>query len=202
MVAEVKIEGFDELAKKLRELVPAMRKRVLRNALSAGARLVRDEAKRNAPVLSASVKAPYRKPGTVKNAIKVRTSKNDRKNGDIGVFVNVKPLKQAQIRAFKSGGGGSGFKNPNDPYYWQWLEFGRAARAGAAIRSRVARVKQAGVVLVKGVRFHRATRAVGAIRPFRFLQSGAKKLPKSLEIFKKQVGDWIEKVNTTGKITP
>lgn len=114
MVAEVKIEGFDELAKKLRELVPAMRKRVIRNALSAGARLVRDDAKRNAPVLSASVNAPYRKPGTLRSAIRVRSSKQARRAGDVGVFVNVKPAKS----------GLRGTKSNSDPFYWRFLEFG------------------------------------------------------------------------------
>ena len=114
MVAEVKIEGFDELAKKLRELVPAMRKRVIRNALSAGARLVRDDAKRNAPVLSASAKAPYRQPGTLKKAIRVRSSKQARRASDIGVFVNVKPAKS----------GLRGAKSNSDPFYWRFLEFG------------------------------------------------------------------------------
>lgn len=112
----VRIEGLDELKRKLAEIPRAMRKRVLRNALAAGAREVRDVAKRNAPVmtLGTSLSAPYRKPGTVKQAIRVRTSKADRKAGDVGVFVNVKPAKAGQ----------RGAKSPNDPFYWRWLEFG------------------------------------------------------------------------------
>ena len=202
MAVEVKIEGFDELARKLRELAPAMRKRVLRNALSAGARLVRDEAKRKAPVLNGTRKAPYRKPGTVKNAIKVRISKVASRGGDVGVFVNVKPLNKSAIKAFKASGGGSGYKNPNDPFYWRWLEFGRNARAGQSARTRVARIKRAGSVLVKGIRARRALRGVGRIQPFGFLQSGAKRLPEALKIFQTQVGGWIEKVNRTGKVIP
>ena len=112
----VRIEGLDELKRKLAEVPKAMRKRVLRNALAAGAREVRDVAKRNAPVLTlgTSLKAPYRKPGTVKQAIRVRTSKADRRAGDVGVFVNVRPAKSGQ----------RGAKNPNDPFYWRFLEFG------------------------------------------------------------------------------
>ena len=112
----VRIEGMDEFKRKLAEVPKAMRKRVLRNALAAGAREVRDVAKRNAPVLNlgTSLKAPYRKPGTVRDAIRVRTSKADRKAGDVGVFVNVRPAKA----------GARGAKNPNDPFYWRWLEFG------------------------------------------------------------------------------
>jgi HK97 gp10 family phage protein len=112
----VRIHGLDEFKRKLSEVPKAMRKRVLRNALAAGAREVRDVAKRNAPVLTlgTSLKAPYRKPGTVKQAIRVRTSKADRRAGDVGVFVNVRPAKAGQ----------RGAKNPNDPFYWRFLEFG------------------------------------------------------------------------------
>jgi HK97 gp10 family phage protein len=112
----VRIEGLDNLNRKLAEVPKAMRNRVLRNALAAGAREVRDVAKRNAPVmtLGTSLKAPYRKPGTVKQAIRVRTSKADRRAGDVGVFVNVRPAKSGQ----------RGAKNPNDPFYWRFLEFG------------------------------------------------------------------------------
>lgn len=112
----VRIEGLDELKRKLAEVPKALRKRVLRNALAAAAREVRDVAKRNAPVmtLGTSMKAPYRKPGTVRDAIRVRTSKADRRAGDVGVFVNVKPAKAGQ----------RGAKSPNDPFYWRWLEFG------------------------------------------------------------------------------
>ena len=112
----VRIEGLENLKRKLAEVPKAMRKRVLRNALAAGAREVRDVAKRNAPVmtLGTSLNAPYRKPGTVKQAIRVRTSKADRRAGDVGVFVNVRPAKAGQ----------RGAKNPNDPFYWRFLEFG------------------------------------------------------------------------------
>jgi HK97 gp10 family phage protein len=110
----VEVKGLAELKRKFEEIPRALRRRVLRNALAAGARLVRDEAKRNAPVMSSAMKAPYRKPGTVRAAIKVRTSKLDTRAGNVGVFVNVKPAKSGQ----------RGAKNPNDPFYWRWLEFG------------------------------------------------------------------------------
>lgn len=110
----VEVKGLAELKRKFEEIPKALRRRVIRNALSAGARLVRDEAKRNAPVMLSDTKAPYRKPGTVKSAIKVRTSKLDTRAGNVGVFVNVKPANMGQ----------RGAKNPRDPFYWRWLEFG------------------------------------------------------------------------------
>lgn len=134
MAVEVKVDGLNDLVQKLRELAPAMRKRVLRNALSAGARVVRDEAKRNVPVLNASMKAPYRKPGTVRAAIRVRASKVTRRSGDIGVFVNVKPAKSTA----------RGAKSHTDPFYWRFLEFGtRNMSARSFLRPAAAKLSDA-----------------------------------------------------------
>jgi HK97 gp10 family phage protein len=157
MGAEVKIEGFDDLARKLRELVPAMRKRVLRNALSAGARLVRDDAKRRAPVLSASAKAPYRTPGTLKKAIRVRSSKQARRAGDVGVFVNVKPAKGI-ARGAKSGA---------DPFYWRFLEFGtRKMPARSFLKPASEKLNEAlGIFQTQVGRWIEKTNATGKITP-------------------------------------
>jgi len=109
-----KVRGIPELKAALAGIVPKLRRQALRNALAAGARVVRDEARRRAPVLQPTLKAPYRKPGTVQKAISVRTSKIARRSGDVGVFVNVRPAKRGQ----------RGAKNQNDPFYWRFLEFG------------------------------------------------------------------------------
>lgn len=205
----VRLEGFDELARKLRAIPLALAKKTLRNGLAAGGRMVRDEAKRLAPVLRSAT--PYRKPGTVRDAIKVRTSKAARRRGDVGVFVNVKPLKSSQIRAFKVAAAQSGRKfggqyNPNDPYYWQWLEFGRKGRAAQAGRARVGRVtiKRRGktVELFKGVRGRRGRRAVGALPAIRFLQRSASKFPQALGAVRTQLERWLAKTNRIGRVAP
>jgi hypothetical protein len=105
--------------KALRELPKQLRRRALRNSLAAAGRVFRDEARRRAPVLKVSTYAGrsalqrgIRAIGTLRRAISVRTSKRDTRNGDVGVFVNVRPLK-----------GGSA-RNPKDPFYWRWQEFG------------------------------------------------------------------------------
>ena len=115
-----KIEGIPDLRRELAAIPAKLRKRALRTALAAGARVVRDEARRRAPIISASAPAVlkgYRKPGTLRQALAVRTSKIARRRGDVGVFVNVRPAKA----------GKRGARNPNDPFYWRWIEFGRAA---------------------------------------------------------------------------
>jgi HK97 gp10 family phage protein len=180
MGADITVEGFKELADKLRAITPALRKRVIRNALAAGAREVRDEAKRRAPVLSASIKAPYRKPGTVRDAIRVRSSKVARRAGDIGVFVNVVPAKGAKFKTTTTRvlglkvrqrkqvrASGRGAQSPTDPFYWRFLEFGTRKMAARS-----------------------------------FLQPGAAKLGQALQIFQSKVGQWFEKTNATGKVIP
>lgn len=121
------VTGLPELKAALLAIPRELRRRALRNALAAGARAVRDEARRRAPVLKAStyagssaIRRGVRKPGTLQKAIIVRTSKVARRAGNIGVFVNVRPAK----------GGNRGAKSPNDPYYWRWQEFGWTSRGG------------------------------------------------------------------------
>lgn len=125
MVDEIKIDGLPELKATLARLTGRLEDKVLRAALRAGAQVIRKAAQAKAPVLSEP--APNRKAGTVKNAITVRRSKNDK----VGVFVGVKPLGKKQISSFKKSGGGSGARNPDDPFYWIFLEFGTAKMPAA-----------------------------------------------------------------------
>jgi HK97 gp10 family phage protein len=137
----VEVKGLENLRAQLAALPDRLRRRVLRNVLAVGARVVRDEAKRLTPVLAVPVRRKggqiVRKPGTVRQAIKVRTSKEAKAEGNVGVFVNVVPAKAArfkttttrvlglrikrtqQVRASQRGA-----QSPVDPYYWRFLEFG------------------------------------------------------------------------------
>lgn len=149
MPDDTEIHGVEEIVALTKQIPLDMRKGFLRNALAAGARILRDDAKKNAPVLNTTVAVKGRKSGTVRDALAVRTSKQAKAAGDVGVFVNVKPAK----------GASRGANNPNDPFYWQWLEFGRKARAASG-----------------------TTRAVGAIAPKRFLSNSAAKFPEALAV--------------------
>lgn len=175
-MATVRIEGMDHLKRQLQELPRKMRQKVLRNALAAGARLVRDDAKRNAPVLSGAMKSPYRKPGTLQKAIAVRTSKRDRRQGNVGVFVNVKPAKR----------GMRGAKSPNDPFYWKFQEFGWTPASKGTTKSQRRKESRSGI----------AKKIPGK----RFLTNAARKLPDALRIFTQQVSRWIAKVNASGRV--
>jgi HK97 gp10 family phage protein len=149
------VSGIPDLKAALAGVVPELRRRVLRNALGAAARVVRDDARRRAPVLSPTVNAPYRTPvlsptvnapyrtpGTVRKAIVVRTSKESRRAGNVGVFVNVRPAKRGQ----------RGAKSKTDPFYWRFIEFGTKFIQGRQFLQRAAdRLPQALQVFINQV---------------------------------------------------
>ena len=114
----VKLEGVDALNKALADATKQIRTKAVRSALRKAGQVISKEAKQAAPVLSAPTKT--RKPGTVKKAIAVRASKFARQAGNEGVFINVRPLRGSRQKAL----GKAGAKNPNDPFYWRFLEFG------------------------------------------------------------------------------
>lgn len=180
MAAEVvRVQGLEQLQAKFKQIPLTLRKRILRNALAAGARVVRDDARRNAPLLSGARKAPYRTRGTVRDAIVVRTSKVDRRAGNVGVFVNVKPLPGNQYKTITTKGwlGGTAkhrvlvkrsarsATNPRDPFYWRWLEFGTKKMAARS-----------------------------------FLKPAAAKLSDALNIFEAKIGAWLASVDAGGPI--
>lgn len=174
-----KVHGLPDLKEALRQLVPKLRRRALRNALAAGARVVQKEARAKAPVLSPAslaVRKGERASGTVRKAISVRTSKLATRAGDVGVFVNVRPAKK----------GARGGKVPTDPFYWRWINWGwNAARASDGLGR-------------AGKRARRALRKATTLKriPGRhFLEAGATKLEEALQVFIKAIGPQIEKLN-------
>lgn len=177
MAVEVKVLGLPELKAALAAIPGKLRKRALRNALAAAGRVVRDEARHAAPVLSMGLRAPYRMPGTLKKAINVRTSKIARRSGDVGVFVNVRPAKASQ----------RGAKSRTDPFYWRWLNFGWTPASGP--RTTVSKRER-----------RRAQRSgAPAIAGRHFLERGARKLGQALEVFKAKIGPAIAKLNNKGQ---
>ncbi len=175
----VNVQGLDRLKAKFAQIPRAMRAKVLRQGLVLGARIVRDDAKRNAPLLSGARKAPYRTRGTVRDAIAVRTSKVARRAGNVGVFVNVKPLPGNKYKTTTVKGlfGGTarqhtlikrstrGATNPKDPFYWRWLELGTRKMAARS-----------------------------------FLKPAAGKLGAALTAFEQHISKWVASVDAGGPI--
>ena len=174
----LKLEGLDNLKRVLADLPNNLRRKALTKALRAAGKVVLDEAKARVPVLKTAT--PYRRAGTVKKAIKIRVSKMDKRQGNVGVFINVKPLTKAQIGTFKATAGkkASGATNPNDPYYWRWLEFGHkiVPRSSKRLKQR-----------------HMAATGRVAARPF--LRPAADKLEEAKRVFERTVLPEIAALN-------
>lgn len=125
---EVRVAGLQELLKGLQGLPAELEKKAIYAALGGAARIVRDRAIELAPEIDSShpmVKTGRRTPGTVKRAIRASRSKiNKGQRGLYEMIVRVKPLKSKVRNQFKQATGKAGKDNPNDPYYWWWVEFG------------------------------------------------------------------------------
>jgi HK97 gp10 family phage protein len=115
--AGINIGGVPELQHALRDLTDKLKKQVVRAALRDAARPAVKAAKALARQNSRT--------GLVAKSIRVFGSKRARQSaGEYGVFIRVARLKGAQIKAFKMKTGKSARANPNDPFYWRFLEFG------------------------------------------------------------------------------
>lgn len=111
-----KMIGVAELKAALANLPVELRRGLLRRALRAGAKVVLDATVPATPRLARPV---YRKgqlirtPGTLQRSLKIRTSRDATRNGDVGVFINIKPAPPGQ----------RGKYSPTDPFYWRWIHF-------------------------------------------------------------------------------
>lgn len=124
MADEIKVEGLKQLEATLKQLPARLGEKVMRGALRASAQVIRKDAQSKAPILKEPKKG--RKPGTVKNAITVRRSKKDK----FGVYVGIKGIGKKAVKEFKASGG-KARENPDDPFYWIFLEFGTAKMPAA-----------------------------------------------------------------------
>lgn len=172
----VKVDGIDDLKRALAGLSNKIRRKVLVKALRAGARVVQRAARANIPVMSTS--NPYRTKGLLKRRLTVRVSKESRKRGDVGVFVNIKPAK----------GGEKGTKSRVDPYYWRWVAFGAAPHK---ITTKVGKLLRFGNLYRKSVNHP-------GIRGYNFLDDGAAALPAALIAFEREAIPAIEALNRPG----
>ena len=128
MAEHVKWRGFKELEQNLDMLSGEMKDKGVRIMMSKAAEPIRDDAKRRAPVLQEP--HPHRRPGTVRDRIMIWRKKKTPYAATY--FVGVLGLGRAAMRRWKSENKGkfsNGGDNPNDPWYWRFLEFGTVKMA-------------------------------------------------------------------------
>lgn len=124
MAELVQVKGLRELEANLYALGEALREKGVKLMMSRAAVPMRDDAKRRAPVLQAP--DPRRRPGTVRDAIKIW--RHRKTPYAVTYYVGVRRLSGAKVRAFKKAAGKGSQDNPNDPFYWRFLEFGVPSR--------------------------------------------------------------------------
>lgn len=137
MDVEIKLEGFDQLARQLRELPQALAKNALRAAVNAGATEVRKEVQARAPVLTGRLRK------SVYQAQVRELSSLYRQVYIVGVRSGPKRTK-------------TGAKDRSrDAFYWRFLEFGTryiaarpflrpalATKKGAAIEAMARKLRE------------------------------------------------------------
>jgi len=131
MQIQIKISGLVEINRALNALPKRLDKKLLDKALIQGAMLVRDEARRRVPLLREP--DARRRRGTLQRAIRAARVRPERYRAT--VYVRVRRLTFRQVsnfkkRAAKKGHKWSGAYNPNDPYYWVFVEFGTSKWPG------------------------------------------------------------------------
>lgn len=126
-----KIEGGPELQVRLRALGGPQLTRVSFEALRAGGAAIRDAARERAPVLKEP--DPRRTAGTLRKSIRVARARSGGES-EFEVVVGVRKSTARARRSFRAASrtfegfraAGNRFRagteNPNDPYYWRWVE--------------------------------------------------------------------------------
>lgn len=125
---EIKLRGFDELAKQLRELPEKLAQKALDASLKEAAKPMLAAAKANAPVLAQNT--VRRRAGTLRRSIRL---KSFRVRGSLnrGITIGVRKLTNRQVRGNKLAAAASRRRlgvrissNWNDPFYWYFVEHG------------------------------------------------------------------------------
>lgn len=139
MAESVNLEGLDDLKRAMAELAGDLKRRVVRSALRDAAKPMHKAMVAAAPVLKQP--HPYRLPGTLKKSILVKASKRfNGKDGEIGVYI--------AVRKRKGLGGKAGARNPFDPFYWRFVEFGTSKKDGRRFMSNVFDAHAQGAIAV------------------------------------------------------
>lgn len=97
----VKVEGLAELDKKLREFGPTLAAKGMKFAVSRGARVIRDDARANAPM----------KTGVLKRSLYIKWNRQESSPWVVTYIVGARRGKKAR-------------KVGKDAWYWPFLEFG------------------------------------------------------------------------------
>ena len=169
MASNVEILGIENLKFALENVEKKLRTKAVKDALKLGAGPVAKQMRKNVPVLKTrKSKTKTRTRGLLRSKISIRASKVDKRQGNIGVFVNVKPAKGADV----------GARSKKDPFYWRFINNGWSPG------NRKKKTRKGKMRTVK--------KPVYSIRGVKFIKSGATKLPESLKIIEAEFVKFIK----------
>lgn len=121
MQVKIEIKGLQEINQAMLALPKRMDKKLLDQGLIEGAKLIRDDARARVPLLRAPDARRLR--GTIQRSIRAGRVRPEQYAAT--VWVRVWPLSKRSVANFKKRRGkGGGGDNPNDPFYWAFVEFG------------------------------------------------------------------------------
>lgn len=135
----MEVTGLRELKAALEQLPQNIAKNVLRGAVYAGAKVIKDAVYTNAPVYTGS--DPRVKAGVLKDAVYMKHDQELSVENQQVFFVSLRRGRKERARN-------------RDAYYWTWVEFGhhivpRAPKGGTKLAARRAAVIS-GASLVQG----------------------------------------------------
>jgi HK97 gp10 family phage protein len=110
------MHGFDGLRIALMELPEKVAARVLSNAVAKGARLTLKAARTEVKVDT----------GLLRRMLRATRGKRDELAAS--AYVTVRRLSKKKIAEYKKRTGKAAATNPEDPFYWSILEFGKTTR--------------------------------------------------------------------------
>lgn len=123
---EMRVTGLRELGEKLKALPDKLRSRTLRDAVKAGAELVRDAAKAAAPVYTGPVSKGHPPPGTLKKNIICKHARDPAHDETFIVAVR-KGKKQTYANSRlnrRMNRAGASYRPDEKAFYWRFVEFG------------------------------------------------------------------------------
>ena len=127
-VETVRIEGLAQLDRALRELPDRVANRGLRASVYAGAKVIRDEARAQAPKAAQSLGSKQPPPGTLKRSVIMKQIPELSSLTRQTFFVTVRHGKKFRKQGKKGN-------LSQDAWYWRFVEFGtRKMRARPFLR--------------------------------------------------------------------
>lgn len=165
------VEGLERLKIAFSGIPDKLRRKVLLSALRKGAAVVRKAARAATPELAQST--PYRTKGLLKKRLMVRVSRASKAAGHVGVFVNIRPAEGTQYVKHNLLG-------------VKYKTIKRESQRGARSPN--------DPFYWRFVNF--GTKKGNKLPATNFLEAGAAVLPQALEIFEREIGPAIQKLDT------